>query len=372
MNTRTAASTVPDEERRPERHLSHPKITGLNVGLNVVCRISLARTEPERRCMLWLANYANVEHVCADLLADQLDLERAYIRAALTDPDVDLTRFVRQVKAFRKTYEEAIPTMVQTEVRDTVDNAIRYAMSRRRMVEVVGKNRMGKSECARVHWKKNLDRVIWFECPVAQADRDFVYEGVRACGMGTGTAMKPSQLRPRMKAIFSPKLFDTLIVDEGHRLWPSNIKYQPVRIEFLREIYNDGQGASVVILATPQHTVSLNRALKENLRWAPGQYQGRVVPFPLKETMSPEDLKAIARHHGADLTAGQLDILVQQATATQGYAGLMVNTIDLARFYANEGKITQAHFDRALLQALIQTGLGQAARDKAAKGKAAS
>lgn len=361
MSSTRYAPTDSDPSNAPERNLQKSKLRGLQIGLNIVCRVARVRPEEERRAMIWLANYATVMQVTADALSEEIDLEKGYIRSCLTDPDEDLKNFVRCVKRFRTSFEASIPQMVNTKVNQEVSTAFRYAAHKISMVEVVGKNRMGKSDCARTHWLKNLDRCVWFECPSANDDRTFTFDLGRALGIAVNSGKKAVQVKPQIKACFGPNLINLLIVDEAHRLWPADLRCKPLRIEFEREIYNDGRGCSVMNLATPQHTISLNLAMEGNGRWAPGQYQGRVVPFPLSDTMSDADLSAVAKHYAPELKEDAVRILVLQAKATEGYCGLMVNTINLARFYADGGKIEKDQILKCIDQVLKGTNVARLA-----------
>ncbi len=330
MSTRHAS---PDAPFSPERGLSSPRIAGINIGLNIVCRTAFAHPEPMRRAMIWLANYAHAHRTTADALSQQIGISKGDIRAALTNADFeDTALFIERVQAFRASWEATLPnTLVETEVTREVNRAMGYALKRTKIIEIVGKTRMGKSESARLHWLRHLDRCLWFDCPEDDTERGFFYELAAALGIGVSSAKKTGLFRAQTKACFGPGGIECLIVDEAHRLWPSDVRAKPKRIEFLRAIYNDGRGCSVVIIGTPQHTDSLNTSLDLAGRWAPGQYEGRVVRFHLQETMTKPDLRAVARHHAPEATLEAIEALVEQALATQGYCGAMVETIHLAR-----------------------------------------
>jgi hypothetical protein len=330
-STRTAPA---GSELSVERGLSSPKIAGINIGLNIVIAISRSHPEPVRRSLIWLVNYSrNVVRCTADALAEKLDVPKASIRAALTDPECDdLPRVVTAIQKLRTEFESTITDLVDTAVAREVGLGMGYAIKRTKMVEIVGKTRIGKSDCARVHWLRNLDRCVWFECPEDDTERGFFYELAGALGIGVSSAKKTGLYRAQTKACFGPGGITCLIVDEAHRLWPSDVHAKPKRVEFLRSIYADGRGCSVVIISTPQHSESLNMSLDHAGRWAPGQYEGRVSRFHLEDTMSTKDLAAVARHHaGRGVSETVISALVEQALATEGYCGAMVETIDLAR-----------------------------------------
>lgn len=364
--TRTAQPGAP---LSPERGLSSPKIAGINIGLNIVIRTARAHGSPVRRSMIWLVNYANMRGLTADALGESLGISKADIRAVLTDPGADedqLDLFTHAVAQRRQAFESEITDLIETEVTAEIGRAMTYALKKPRMVEIVGKTRMGKSESARIHWLRNLDRCLWFECPEDDTERGYFYELAAALGIGVSTAKKTGLFRAQTKACFGPGGIECLIVDEAHRLWPSDVRAKPKRIEFLRSIYADGRGCSVVIIGTPQHSESVNTSLEHAGRWAPGQYEGRVVRFHLRDTMSRKDLAAVASHHAPEAATDVIDALVQQALATEGYCGAMVNTIELAREIY--GDLTINSVTRAQAQMARGTRIEQLAK-AAAKSK---
>lgn len=361
-NTRNASPGA-DPDASPERHLSATKLKGINIGMNIVCRVARVRPEPERRAMIWLTNYALLHHLTADEVSAQVDLSREEIRSALTDPEADLARFVRQVRTLRATFEASLPELVPTAVTKTVREAVRFAVKNRKLVECIAKTRQGKTVSARPEFYRLLDRATWLSCPTDDSERTFIFDLARALGISVGGGKKAVQVRPQVTACFGPGLIDVLFVDEGHFLWPVDPRTKPKRVEFLRnEINADGTRASVLVFATPQHTNALNAALDLSGRWAPGQWDGRVVRFYCDDAMSEQDLAAVARHHCPEATANMVQDLVMQAMATEGYCGTMVSTIELARFFAGDGKpVAQAHLDRAQKQMARGTRLDQIA-----------
>lgn len=365
MNTRYAPPGA-NPEAAPERHLSSAALRGINIGLNVVVRVAAVRTERERRAMIWLTNYARLQGLTADALSERIGLSQDDIRSALTDPDIDLRPFVRAVEGARANFEKFIPQLVRTAVTRDVLEAIGYAGETPGIVEIIGHNRTGKTESAWYQFLRLLDRALWIDCPEDDSDRTFLFEIARAAGIGTGTNKKPDQLRAQVKAIFGDPGISVLFVDEAHRLWPSNPRTKPKRIEFLRSLVDAGKPpkVSVIVIATEQFAESLEAALDKSSRWAPGQWQGRAQRWVLPETLSDAELASVARHHAPDAPEEAIRSLVLQAKASQGFCGIMVNTIRRARFIGR-GKVTRESVDRAQIQMARGTKLEQAAQAKA-------
>lgn len=335
MSSTRYASVTANPDDAPERHLSSGRLRGISIGMNIVARVARVLPEAERSAMLWLTNYAHKRDITADALSEELDLDKAEIRRALTDPDADRARFVRQVAILRSKFETEIGKLYSSTVLRKVRNAVKFAMGDApQIVEIIGKTRIGKTFCAKVEFLKRMDHAVWLHCPNPGAEREFLGELADALGVSSGNALKSHQVIQKINSCFGKNRLRLLFVDEGHRLWPADLRHQPKRIEFLRDLW-EKLGVSVIILATPQYSESLAQAMEDNPRWAPGQWDGRVQRFHLSDTMSDEDLAGIARHHLPDGTEAMIDQLVLQAKSSEGFAGSMVKAIQRAKFMAS-------------------------------------
>lgn len=363
------AATPEASEAAPWRNLSADKLKGIQIGLNIITRVARIRTERERSCMIWLHNYARLQNLTADALSTELDLSKPEIRAALTDPDADLARFVRQVEIIRQKFEAGLKPLVDTEPTKIVRSGLAMALKHKKIVDVIGFTRIGKSVPALDWFKRNaMDRGIFFNCPSDESDRNFIWEWARAMGIGAGTGKKTCQIIPQIRSCLGTGMIELIVVDEGHFLWPVDQKAKPKRIEFLRsafDMFNPAQ-IGVVNLTTSQHSISMNLALANNKRWAPGQWEGRAIPFHLPEVVSDKDLAAVARYHAPDFDDGMIAALVLHAKATAGFCGAMVNAIELARFLAEQQgakKVTANILLTAQKQMTKNTGVGQKAKE---------
>lgn len=376
MNNERSTAAAADPDLVPERFLCKSKLRGISIGLNVVCRVARIRSNPEARAMIWTVNYARYRGITADALADEFDLDKAYIRSCLTDPDADLARFVAHVAIVRDRFESALVEPVATKPVVVVRAAFDCALNEHALVESIGNTRMGKTKAGALPlYLRNLDRCVWLDCPSDDNKRTFLWELGAALGVGGGINKEVGLVRSQVAAVFATGMIDLLIVDEGHYLWPNCIKAKPERLEFLRcEVHRDGK-VGVLVIATPQFAESMQLALAENERWAPGQWDGRVIRYHLPETMTDADLEAVARHHAPDFSAAMIAGLVAQAKACSGFAGLMVNTIIRARLdakIAGESTITMERLMEAQKQMARGTRIEALAKTHAARSKPAA
>jgi hypothetical protein len=315
----------------------------------------------ERHAMLWLSAYARLRDLTADALGADLRMDQREVRQALPNPEHDRAAFVATVGAVRARFEaelnrrrpadepspfgllpafdEALCQIADTSISRKVCNAFTMATRKPQIIEIVGKTRMGKSIAGRHRFLGNLHRAAWLHTPKAGNERDFLIGLAVALGVTAPTAYKPGDLIPKLLACFGPNRISVLICDEGHRLWPVDAHVEPKRIEFLRDL-NEMRGVAVLILATPQSSAALADAMRNNARWAPGQWVGRSPAFDLPDTMTNEDLAAVARHHAPDADAEAIEQLVQHAQASEGFCGMMVKVIERARHRTDGAPLT--------------------------------
>ncbi len=370
MPTRTSKNA----EFNPEAKLSSGALRGINISTNVVARVCTVVSEPERRAMLWLNNYAHILGLTADALSVELDMDKADIRSSLTDPEHDRDRFVRQVGIIRSAFEkglddpaspnpfvpgttfyDAYRPIADTAVSRKIRNAVKFGSQGAQVIEIVGKTRMGKTIAGAREFFRSLDDSAWLHTPRPGPDITFAIALAKALGVAVGsTSLKAVQLWPKLEACFGPRKLRRLHVDEGHRLWPADLRNEPKRIEWLRDRW-ELEGVTIYIYATPQYSESMADALDDNPRWSPGQWDGRVQRYHLADTMSDEDLARVARHHLPEGDESMIAALVEQAKASEGFCGAMVKAIQRARFIASET-------DRPLSLCHIKTAQAELAR----------
>lgn len=375
MSSTRYAPPTSDPDAAPERFLASSKLRGIQIGLNVITRVARVRSERERSAMIWLHNYARLQNLTADALSDELDLSKPDIRAALTDPDADLQRFVRQVEKLRAEFESTLDAPVRTKPYTILEEGLALAKKRKVPVEIVGHTRMGKTLPAFNWYQRNaMDRGIFVKCPEDESDRTFLAAIADKLGISAIANKKIVQIRPQIVSCFGKGLLDFIVVDEAHFLWPNDRKAKPKRLEFLRGLFDMHvpSQVGVVILATPQFTASMNEAMTDNRRWAPGQWDGRVIRYHFPDTMSDADLRAVAEHHAPDFSGDMIEKLVMHARATHGFCGAMVNAIMLAREKAElrgSKRVTADILREAQQQMVAGTRIAELAKAKSDQSK---
>lgn len=361
MSSTRRASANADPDDSPERHLFHPRLRGVGVGLNIVCRVARVLPAVERDAMIWLCNLARLRDLTADALGGELAMEPRQIREALTNPECDRAAFVGAVGALRARFEvslnvyrppdepsdfDLVPAfdaaarqIASTSVSRKIANAVLMTEKRPQILECLGRTRLGKSISARHIFLRNLHRAAWLHCPKPGVERDWLNALGASLSVSFGTNYKNAEMTPKIMACLGRARINLLFVDEGHRLWPEAAHTYPKRIEFLRDAWEQ-HGVSVVILATPQYSAALTEAMTENPRWSPGQWIGRVQQFDLPDTMTAVELAAVAGWYAPDAGADVIAQLVREAQASEGLCGMVAKIVERARFRLAGGHLT--------------------------------
>ncbi len=334
----------------------------INIGLNFTVKVARTRSPRERNAILWLANYLHREQRTADQLTELLGAPREDIRAALTNPEADIRHTVQKIESLRAVMDANLRLPANTAFFRRVEKTARFAMEKGALTEVIKKTRTGKTTTADYIHLKNLDRSLYYECTDGESFSDFIFDFARAVGISVGNGKTTSQIKAQIRALFGRNAINLLIIDEGHKLWPSDITLKPRRIEFLRSLWDrNKRQLAIVILSTPQAIVSANQALGSSKRWAPGQWEGRIVRFHGEEVTSDEDHESVVRWHFPEGTPAMIDLLVKFVKISPGFYGALENVIDLARFEAADSKMpmTISVIREAIQESIKKTPLEQ-------------
>ena len=372
-----------------ERALAHSSIQGINIGLNVIARVSRARTVPQTRAMIWLHNYARLMGLTADQLTRDLALPTVEIRDALTNPAADcIDRFTTAVANLRSQYESRLPSLVKNRIFRTVRSGILEAAQDKVFGIIVGPERIGKSEAfLDTYLREFMDRAILISCPEGRDMRSFTTELAKALGIPLSRAKKNEHYREQISTTFATGAIEAIFIDEVQRIWPSDLeRHMPEKIEFLRTLWDQAElqrrarrgthdtgGLSIIGCATPQFSTDLNTALDSNRRWKPGQFEGRMRRTYTPETLTENEVRQIARYMAPDFDAAAIDTVTAVSLASPGLLGFLGNVIGKVRFLARDESrpITPDLINDAARRMLQGTATERKAREAAAKKAAA-
>ena len=239
--------------------------------------------------------------------------------------------------------------LVKTETFRICSEAIDYALSVRDLVTLRGDSRFGKTVSfdalcrARPGAMRNVttppgDRL----CDLFRAIAEAFYINVK---FDTRLAV----LREPVRFILQHGGIG-LAFDESHFLSPTHITKQtrPERLNWLRASLD--KGLPLLINFTPQFDASLNQMVRVTGYNVP-QWLGRpAMEYNLPESVSEDDMLALARHYLGDIRLGLLKQITGRATGAHTYLKGIENVAKRARFLADrEGcKLTEALIERAM------------------------
>lgn len=162
------------------------------------------------------------------------------------------SNFVAAIESYRRVVatREGLPTQpgqhISNRPTKMIWAALDYAMACNGMALIVGESGQGKTTSGQI-WKtaNNHGRSVWVECPTIGGSRGLLQAICRSVGASTNASI--SILFDSVLRAFNPHRI--LLVDEVHRLLPSDKRANPVHLEIIRQIH-DQTGCAVGLFAT--------------------------------------------------------------------------------------------------------------------------
>ncbi len=373
-----------DPASAPERYMSDPLISGINVGLRYIGAVASRRTQEQTRAAVWLFNYARLSQGTADALGEKLGMSQSEIRECLTNPNAEpteLVRFVDAVAKLRKEFEAGLPTPAATSVTKRVRMGIREAADCRIFSLIIGAYRIGKTYPFRDEFfRKYMDRAVFVDVPPGGDMRCFTSAFAQALGIAINSSKNNHLIAEQILATIATGVIELVFLDEAQYLWPRDTNKFPEKISFLRhcwdklEFFRAGRsgidqkgGLGFAACATPQFADDLNAAIEG--KWAAGQFEGRLRRNFCPDTLTQDEVESIARIQAAGFPAEAIRTLVTVTMASPGLLGFLTNVIGKTRFLSEfqEVPITPGLVKEAAQEMLRGTAIERKAKAAAAK-----
>ncbi|MEM8550196.1 MAG: ATP-binding protein [Verrucomicrobiota bacterium] len=262
---------------------------GINIPLNVKCWESL---EPEiQDQLIWFHQHI----IDKNLSWKQIEAEVGYDSSTLfrvlkgtyegsyKNVIKEIIKYRERMKIVRRS------TFAENRISSLIFSTLDYASTCFGMVMIMGESGQGKSICAE-EWmhRNNGGRTALVEVPPTGGHKGFLraFAGKQKSNKRTDvSAMEASTLR----AFNSRRV---LLIDEAHRLIPTDRRTNPYSLEFLRYLH-DTTGVPVGILTTQR----FNDQLKKN-QYMFEQVLGRIdLTVSLPEEMGPKDFRPIVEQY---------------------------------------------------------------------------
>lgn len=217
-----------------------------------------------------------------------------------------------------------------------------YAMANNSITTIIGESRQGKTVAAKA-WaaENNHGRSVFVTAPPVGGTKMLMR--VIAGRVGQNKNQSIVQLAEAIHRAFNRNRI--LIVDEAHRLLPSDSRtVNPAGLELLRDLH-DQTGCALAMIATARFSDRIKT----------GTYQfeqliGRIgMPIRLPKTVGKKDVLPILTQYIAEPPAGLVDVLVEIANAP-GRLGIVTETLKVASRMASKAKqpLAESHILRAV------------------------
>lgn len=191
------------------------------------------------------------------------------------DNIIDAIRSYRTLWEARRQLKQS--TFARNTISDLIWSGLDYAFTASGITEIIGESGQGKSCCAREwHHRNNHGKTVMVEAPTFGGSKALLRAICAAIGSNKNNTV-PVMCENIFRA-FNPNRI--LIIDEAHRLLPSESRIAPKTIDFLREIHDrTGCALALIVTARFDDTLRHNAYMFE-------QILGRIdMPVRLPRTM---------------------------------------------------------------------------------------
>lgn len=255
----------------------------------------------------------------------------------------------KNISAAIRSYRRVVQDRASIQKNQFAENAVTrliwsgldYALVNNSITLVIGESRMGKTITAQA-WKEknNHGRAVYVIAPAYGGTKALLTSIAQAVGVNRNisiVAMHQAILRAFNKNRI-------LIMDEAHRLLPSDRRVNPVNLEIVRDIH-DRTGAAVALLATQRFDAALRSS-----EYMFEQLLGRIgLPVRLPRKLTAADIEPILKQYLPRPSGKVVEAALQMANAL-GRLGLLVETLKVASRLAGKDKekLHEEHFFKAI------------------------
>lgn len=245
--------------------------------------------------------------------------------------------------------------LVTTEIGRQVNETLDYALETGRMVLIDGMARTGKTTAARQWCEQRPGRARYVQVPSSTDDGGFFRAIAKALGVSINLNSKAVELRDRVEDTLQRSRL-AVVFDEAHYLWPQgNFRDAlPTRLNWIMTALVN-HGVPVGLVTTPQFIRSQQQVEKKSC-WTSEQFIGRIGHYQrLPDSLSPEDLAAVARVQLPEGEAKAIALLVAYARSSAKYLAGIDSVVTRARYLA--GRTGRAKVSCSDVAAAIQEGV---------------
>lgn len=341
VKEQTAVATI-DASTRAEAASAHSRI---NVPLNLENWKSL--DEPLQRELLWFHQHILDERMDWQAACQALNYDRSTVFRMLKGTyDGSWGNILRAIRGYRRLAEKRSNIQknefVQNGITQMIFSGLDYALANNSVTLIIGESRMGKSIAVQM-WKEinNHGTGVYVVAPPTGGVKMFLRRIAGAVGVSKNMPV-PDMYDAITRAFNRNRI---LIVDEAHRMLPGDSRANPVCIEILRDIYNDGEGCAVAMIATQRFDDQMKRT-----QYMYEQVLGRIgMPIRLPRRLKKSDFMPILRQYVSSPN-DKLIAAADDIANSMGRLGILVEVLKLSSRIAKKsgGPITDEHVFKSI------------------------
>jgi hypothetical protein len=298
-------------------------------------------------------NYPADDFVSICRRAAASDLEESIQRLCL-DPECSPSTFqpwyfAGLMDALRGYFEQWVAArsegLVVTEVGQVVVETLDCVARTRQLTLIEGVSGTGKSFAAESWCEMNPGKARFITVPTGNDETSFFRALARGLGIGNFAQYKAMEIRERVESVLLTGDI-VLVLAQAWRLWPQQTERRfgtPKRINWVLSMADEGIG--ICLVSTPAFLQEMT-AKKEKGGWDCAQLIDRCQYQKLPDTLSMEDLTAVAAAHLPEATNEIIFAIADYARTSRRYLGTIKTISNRARYLASHaGRQTADEID---------------------------
>jgi len=303
-------------------------------------------SEETRGLLLWFHQHVLDNCMTLEQAGDAIQYDKSTVFRVLKGQyEGSMEKVTAAIESYKRIAEERSTIqdnrIVENSITRIIGAGLDYALSNNSITLIIGESRMGKTESAKL-WRdaNNHGTSVMVAAPPIGGIKMMLRRIAETVGVNKN--LNAMQMFDGITRSFNKNRI--LIIDEAHRLMPSDSRCNPVAIEILRDLH-DQTGCALAFIATQRFSDGMQKSSYQF-----EQILGRIgMPIRLKRTIPLKDIRPIIEQYIPDAGKELLDQCSAIANE-QGRLGILVETLKISSRIAAKAKedLTEAHFFKAV------------------------
>lgn len=344
LETDTTRGVTPGEVTPAEAAGASSSQSRVNIPLNLENWRSL--DEATQKQLLWFHQHALDERLSLKDAAEALGYDASTIFRVLKGTyEGSWSNVCKAINSYQRIAENRGTIQAQTFAENSLTRLIwaglDYALANNSVTLIEGESRMGKSIATR-HWRdaNNHGRSVLVTAPAFGGTKALLRDIAQTVGVNRNLSV-PQMHESILRAFNKNRI---LLVDEAHRLLPSDRRQNPINLEILRDIH-DRTGCGLALIATTRFGAELRKS-----EYMFEQLLGRIgMPVRLPKNIKESDVLPILTQYVGRPGDRLIAVCLEIANAL-GRLGILVETLRVASRLAARSKtrLSEEHIFKAV------------------------